>query len=871
MKRIVQLLFLTALVASFATVALKAAEPTFDAQLLDALPVRPIGPANMGGRITGVAVVESKPSIMYVASATGGLWKTTNNGTSWTAVFENEASVSLGDVAVAPSDPDIVWVGTGEANARNSVSSGDGVYKSIDGGKTWKNMGLRDSQHIGRIIIHPKDPDIVYVAALGHLWGANRERGIYKTADGGKTWRPVCYLNEDTGFVDLAMDPSDSDVLYGCAYQVRRDAFSGGNPAVQTGADAGIYKTDDAGKTWKKLTEGLPDRPIGRCGIAIARNNPRVVYAVVQTDQTKLLRATELGQESKPGDKAETGGIFRSTDKGKTWSKLNDLCPRPFYYGQIRVDPNDDKHVIVLGVSLHSSTDSGRNFHSSSPSGVHPDHHALWIDPNDSAHMVLANDGGLCFSHDQGKSWEHLKNLPIAQFYTVAVDMHSPYRVFGGLQDNGSWGGPSATHYKEGISTVDWFRISAADGFYCTVDPNDSDTVYCESQYAGFVKRLNLKTSAEREIQPITPRGKPAYRFNWCTPILLSSHNSQIIYLGGDHLFRSLNRGDNWEEISPDLTLGKPGPSDNTGHTISTIAESPVKSRTVFVGTDDGKVQVTKNGGDAWTDVSDKIPGVAAERYITRVECSHFDESTAYVTLSRHRNDDRKPYVFRTTDFGATWKALTNDLPADGPLNVIREDPENRDLLFVGTELGLFISLNGGANWLPIHKTFPTVPVYDLAIHPRDRDLVVGTHGRGVYIIDIKPLEELTTATVSEPLHVFDIKPATVFSYKQPRGLGASKLFTAPNPDYGAAIYYYLKDKSDEPVKVVIADALGKALVTLDGENKAGLHRIVWDLRSGKTEEGKPAPALVKPGDYVVRIEIGEKVVKKKVRVEAEK
>jgi photosystem II stability/assembly factor-like uncharacterized protein len=859
------------LLAVFPAARLRSGETEFHAELLTAFSPRPIGPAVMSGRMTGVAVVESKPSIMYAASASGGLWKTVNEGASWTQVFDNESCGSIGDVAVSASNPDIVWVGTGEANARNSVSWGDGVFKSEDGGKAWQHMGLKDSRHIGRIVIHPKDPDTVYVAALGHLWGANKERGIFKTTDGGKTWQAVCQLNDETGFVDLAMNPSNPDVLYGCAYRVKRDAFSGGNPAVQTGPDAGIYKTEDAGKTWKKLTEGLPARPMGRCGIAIARSNPQIVYAVVQTDETKLIRASELGQEAKPNDKPENGGIFRSSDSGKTWAKLNDLCPRPFYYSQIRVDPNDDKHIYVLGVSMHISTDGGKTFRSTTPNNVHPDMHALWIDPSDSNRMVVANDGGLCLTHDQGKNWEHFKNLPVAQLYTVAVDMHTPYRIFGGLQDNGTWGGASATHYKEGITNADWFRVAAADGFYVTIDRSDSETVYCESQYAGFVKRVNLKSSAEKEIQPVPAKGHPTYRYNWCTPILLSSHDSHVVYLGANHLIRSRNRGDNWEEVSPDLTLGKPGPSDDMGHTITTIAESPVKSKTLLVGTDDGRVWVTKTGGDNnWTDVSEKIPCIPAERCIDRLECSHFDEGTCYVALSRHRNDDMKPYIFKTTDFGATWKPIANDLPAEGPVHVVREDPENRDLLFVGTEFGLFVSLNGGDNWLPIRNGFPPVPVFDLVIHPRDRELVIGTHGRGVYVLNIKPLEELTSSVVAEPLHLFDIKGATAFAYR-PARTSSGKTYTAPNPDYGAEIYYYLKEPASEAAKIDIVDPQGKTLVTLEGDAKAGVHRLVWDLRAAKTEEGKPIPSLVKAGDYTVRLEVGEKVMKKKVHVEAEK
>ncbi len=454
--------------------AARAAQPvSLEAKLLDGLTARSIGPANMGGRIVAVAVVENRPATMYLATASGGLWKTVNNGTTWSPVFDHENTVSLGDVALAPSNPDIVWVGTGEANPRNSVSWGDGVYKSTDGGKTWKNMGLRDTHHIGRIVIHPKNPDIVYVAALGHLWGPNKDRGVFKTVDGGKTWELVQFVSESTGFIDLAMDPSDPDTLYAAAYRVRRDGFSGGNPAVQYGANAGLYKTSDAGKSWIKLTEGLPKGPYGRCGIAICRKDPSILYAVIQTEKSRLLRNAEWGQAAKTNAQPETGGVFRSLDKGQTWVKLNDLCPRPFYFGQIRVDPSDDHCIYVLGVALHVSRDGGKTFGNKGAPGVHGDHHALWIDPRDSQHLVLGNDGGIYFSYDRGTHWEHLQNLPIGQFYSVAVDMRKPYRVYGGLQDNGTWGGSSATRNLEGITSADWFRLMTGDGFQCQVDPAD--------------------------------------------------------------------------------------------------------------------------------------------------------------------------------------------------------------------------------------------------------------------------------------------------------------------------------------------------------------------------------------------------------------
>jgi photosystem II stability/assembly factor-like uncharacterized protein len=850
------------LTALFLSPPLRAADGVeLPAGFLDQLAPRPIGPANMGGRISAIAVVEGKPSTLYVAAASGGLWKTTNNGTTWTPVFDNQATASIGDVAVSKSDPDVVWVGTGEANARNSVSWGDGVYKSTDGGKSWKNMGLADSEHIGRIIIHPKNPDIVYVATLGRLWGPNPERGVYKTTDGGVTWKAVKQIGEDTGFVDLAMDFNEPDTLYAAAYKVRRDAFAGGNPATQFGADAGLYKTTDGGKTWRKLTTGLPTRPIGRCGIAVWRKDPSVLYAVVQTDRTDI--SAMPGQPPRSGDKIETGGVFCSADKGESWAKVNDLCPRPFYFGQVRIDPTDDQRVYVLGVTLFVSTNGGKSFRADAPE-THADHHALWIDPADPQHLIYGTDGGVFVSYDRGAHCEHLQNLPIGQFYGIALDMRKPYRVFGGLQDNGTWGGPSRTHNREGITAADWFRILSADGYLCQCDPTDSDTMYAESQW-GAVRRLDLHTGAATEIRPRPKRDEPVYRFNWSSPMLVSPHNAKTLYFGGNHVFKSVNRGDTWEVLGPDLTRGEPGPNKYAGHTITTIAESPLKAGVLWAGTDDGKVQMSTDGGRAWTDVSAKLPDLPDERWVTRVECSPFDAATAYVSIDRHRNNDRSPYVFKTTDNGVKWKAITANLPAGGPVHVIRADPRSPDLLFVGTEFGLFVSVNGGASWRQVHRGLPTVAVHDLAIHPRDRELVIATHGRSIFVMDIAPLQEISAKTLNAPAYLFDVKPATAYQPRGAHGLGQGKNYLAPNPPFGAAIYFTLREKASEPVVVTITDAAGKTVAELKDTKEPGLHRLQWDLRGGRRQD-----AFVPAGDYVARLKVVDQTLLKKFRVESE-
>jgi photosystem II stability/assembly factor-like uncharacterized protein len=874
------MLRLTSLAPSLLAVCLSLAGPPaapLDAEtgLLEALRARPIGPANMGGRISALAVVESNPDVMYVGAASGGVWKTTDGGSSWAPVLDHAGTSSIGDVAVAPSNPDVVWVGTGEANARNSVSWGDGVYRSTDGGKSWKHVGLKETHHIGRVVVHPRDPDVAYVAALGRLWGPNKERGLYKTADGGKTWQKVKYIDVDTGFIDVVMDPSDPDTLYAAACCVRRDQFAGGNPAMQTGSGAGVYKTTDGGKTWQRLSRGLPKRPLGRCGLAVARKNPNLVYAVVQTDLTsvtvkgqppnvrRLIRTDEQGRKIPEDLTPEHGGVFRSEDGGRTWDWVNSLCPRPFYYGQIRVDPNDPRRVYVLGVKFYASANGGRTFTLPIPAKkVHDDHHALWINPKDSRHLIDGNDGGLYFSRDRAATWEAVRGMPIGQFYGIAVDMSRPYRVYGGLQDNGSWGGLSATRTTAGITLRDWQRVLPGDGFQCQADPEDPGTVYAEIQY-GRLNRINLRVGQAKPIQPKPPRGALPYRFNWSAPVVLSPHDPQVLYFAGNHVFRSPNRGDTWKTISPDLTRGEPGPSLVSGHTISALAESPLKPGLLWVGTDDGALHVTRDGGQTWIDRTGSLRGVPAERWVSRIECSHFAESTAYLALDRHRLDDLRPYLFKTTDFGKTWEPLANNLPDNAPIYVVRESSRNRDLLFVGTETGLHVSLDGGKRWQRLRGGLPTVSVHDLVIHPRERELVMGTHGRSIYVMDISPLEELTPKVLAAEAHLFDVRPVVAF---RPRNVPPPpKGFVAPNPPYGASLWYYLKTAPAQAPTLTILGRGGKAVATLPAPARAGLQRVVWDLRA---EEDRAA--TVPPGAYVARLQVGGVTLEKPLRVEAE-
>ncbi len=860
------------LLALFLTSLAHAQEASLVPQYLQTLKPRCIGPANMSGRITEIAVYEKEPRIQYVASASGGLWKTSNNGTTFKPVFERGTTIALGAVAVCPTNPDLVWIGTGEANARNSVSWGDGVYRSSDGGKAWQHMGLKETEHIGRIVIHPKNPDIVYVAALGKLWGPNKERGVFKTSDAGKTWEHVLAIDENTGCIDLAIDPDDPDLLYAAMYCVRRGGFSGGNPETQTGPGAGLFKTVDAGKSWQKMAAGLPKRPLGRCGFSIYRKNPNVVFAVVQTDKTTV---TTQGQAGNGKLDLDAGGIFRSDDKGKTWKQLNSLVPRPFYYGQIRVDPSDAQRVYVLGINFHVSKDGGKTFiDGNGAKGTHADYHALWINPRDGYHLVLGCDGGVNYSYDKGATWEHLKNLPVAQFYAVGVDMRKPYRVYGGLQDNGTWGGPSTTRDAAGISAAQWTNVLGYDGYYCSVHPKDDDILYCEGQY-GILYRKNVRTGAgvyirphlesEEEytnLVPPLPKGTPDFRFNWSSPILQSPYADDEIFYAGNVVFVSKNRGDTWQIASPDLTRGKPGPNDLKAHTITTLAAAPLEDHVLYAGTDDGKFwRCTDWKRKAWTDLSGTIAELPQSRWITRLETSRFVKGTVYLAIDRHRNDDYKPYLFKSIDHGSTWASIVGNLPEIGHVHVMREDPVKRDLLYVGTEFGLFISLDAGKTWHK-QKHLPTVPVHDLVVHPRDRELVIGTHGRAIWIMDVLPLQDL-----ANDARLLPIRATSAYRQLIKQNLGI-KSFAGENAPYGAGIYVDLRGKPAEPPSVKIVNAAGELVGEVKGAATVGLQRLAWDLNRPKTEKGYYNP--VPTGTYTAVLRIGEKQYKQSFQVEVD-
>jgi photosystem II stability/assembly factor-like uncharacterized protein len=842
----------------------------FDAATTKHLTWRSVGPVGAGGRMIDVAVAGT-PQHIYVAAATGGLWKSTDNGVSWTPIFDHETSISIGAVAALDSNPDVIWVGTGEANPRNSVLWGDGVYKSADGGQTWKNMGLKETHHISRIVIDPNHPDTVYVAALGHMWGPNKERGVYKTTDGGLTWTKSLTVDDHTGAIDLAIDPQDPQTVYAAMYQMQRDGFDGGDPADGWGPGSGIFKTTDGGRNWRKLTRGLPTGDLGRIGLSVSRSNPAVVYAIVQSSTTVPRETTEGEARPTPGKKTfQNGGVFRSDDRGETWTWVNDADQRPFYFSQIRVDPNNPDHVYIVGNNILESQDGGKTF-VSRRDNIHVDHHAFWIDPANSRHMIDGDDGGVYMTFDAGANWQFVDQMPLSQFYEVDVDNRDPYYIYGGVQDYCSWGGPSATRKTVGIMKSDWQKVMTGDGFQAHPDPQDDNTVYAESQYGGLV-RHDVKSGRNVSIKPQPKKGDAAYRFNWETPYIVSTHDHQTLYMGGNFLFKSTDRGDSWAVISPDLTSNKLG-------TASTVAESPLEAGLLYVGTDDGNVWVSRDGGKNWKNVTANVPGMPGKRWVSRVTPSHFAEGTAYLAFDGHWEDDYATYLFKTTDYGATWTAIKGDLPANGPVRVVREGQKNRNLLFAGTQFGAFASIDGGRHWASLMSGLPTQPVADLIIQPREGDLVAATHGRSIYILDdIEPLEELTPEVLSKDAYLFKVRPVVPFDdrvYTDDQFL-ASNWWHGENPPHGAMIDYYLKagrahrpaatdGRTADAVKITITDGSGHVVRALAGTDDAGINRVVWDLRgeapahtrtgnAGGGFFGRAEGALVDPGTYTAKV-----------------
>lgn len=841
---------------------------------------RSIGPANMGGRIADIEGVAGDPSIVYVASASGGLWKTTNGGTTWKPIFERQGTLSIGDIALAPGNPDVVWVGTGESNVRNSVSFGDGVYKSTDGGKTWQHMGLKESEHISAIVINPNNSDIVYVGALGHAFGPNDERGVFMTTDGGKTWTKTLYIDNQHGVSDLEIDPSNPNILYAGMWSFERKPWT-----HRSGSEkGGVYKSIDGGRTWNKLTNGLP-KLMGRIGVRAAPSNPNIVYVIVE---------------------AKEGTLYRSDDRGETFrmvSKNDDIVSRGFYYTRVRVDPTNENHIYAVASTLFTSVDGGKTFRSIT-GRTHIDYHALWLDPKNPRRMWNGQDGGIAVSYDGGETWEAVYNIPLGQFYQIHADNRLPfYYVMGGLQDNGAWTGPSRTREPAGILNDDWRMVSFGDGFYIINNPDEPDQYLSESQ-GGEIVWTDFRT---REQQAINPWGRgsgggPAlgqkYRFNWNTPIVLSPHDKTTIYFAGNVVFRSADFGKTWEQISPDLTTNDPEKLKDAGgpiafenstaeyhSTIISIAESPVQKGQVWVGTDDGNLQLTSDGGKNWTNLIRNIAGVGANSPVSHVEPSRASANVAYIAFDRHMFDDFRPYIFKTTDGGKSWTSISGDLPAKAYVQVVREDPKNTSLLYAGTELGLFISYDGGRDWIPLNlKNLPNVSVHDLIVHPRENDLIVATHGRSVWILDdATAIQQMNQQILDSSIHLFPVRPALRFTSRFSRyGLG-DKVFTGPNPPNGALITYYLKEKPDDKdtFKLQVFDREGKLVQDIEKPAKEkGLNRVSWNLRLAGPEIRRPPTAeetafggaprgpLVLPGTYTIRLTSGNRTVEEHVEVQ---
>jgi len=839
------------------------------------LAFRNIGPATTSGRVLDIAVNPNDRAQWYVATV-GGVWKTNNAGTTWTPIFDHEGAYSIATVVIDPQDTNVIWVGTGENNSQRSVSYGDGVYRSDDGGKTWKNMGLKSSEHIGKILIDPRKPDTVFVAAQGPLWGPGGDRGLYKTTDGGKTWKPVLQISKYTGVTDVAMDPSNPDTMYAASYQRERKQYT----IIDGGPESAIYKSTDAGETWHKLTNGLPGGDLGRIGLAVSPSDPNVVYAVIEASGKK-------------------GGIFRSNDKGASWEKRNDSDPTAQYYSEIWVDPKNPDRLYYPNTMMLVSDDGGKTFHMQNTRSKHVDNHALWIDPNDTDYMLVGCDGGVYETYDRGDTWNFKSNLPITQFYDVDADNAKPfYFVYGGTQDNYSLGGPSQTRNVNGIVNADWFVTQGGDGFHSRVDPEDPNTVYAEAQYGALV-RFDRRTGQALGIQPVEAKGEAPNRWNWDSPILVSPFNHTHIYFASQRLYRSEDRGNSWKEISGDLTrnldrntlpvMGKIWGPDAVAKDASTsffgnivaLDESPLKEGLIYVGTDDGVIQVTEDGGAHWTKY-DKFPGLPEITYVSRIFASRFDVNTVYASFDNHKNEDFKPYLFKSTDTGKTWTSISSNLPENGSVLAFAEDTVNPNLLFAGTEFGAYFTIDGGKKWIQLKGGMPTIAIHDLTIQKRESDLVAASFGRGFFILDnITPLRVLKPADLEKEADLFPVKDTMMYVQASPlggrgKGFHGDQYFTAPNPSYGATFTYYLKDdfktkkqlreeaekkaeKEGKPfpyptnaeltaeaqeqapqVFFTVIDADGKPLRRVPAMNAPGIHRGAWDLRY-------PNPILMSP------------------------
>jgi len=876
-------------------------------ELLAGLELRGIGPAVTSGRIADIAVVPGHPETWWVAAASGGVWRTTDAGTTWTPVFDGEGSYSIGCLAVDPSNPHVVWVGTGENNSQRSVSFGDGVYRTRDDGQHWERVGLAGSEHIGRIAIDPRDSDVVWVAAQGPLWRSGGDRGLYRTTDGGKSWERVLFVSDDTGINEVWLDPRDPDTVYASAYQRRRHVWT----LVDGGPESAIYKSDDGGKTWRKIQAGLPSVDMGRIGMCVSPANPDVLYAIVEAAR-------------------DEGGVYRSTDRGETWEKRSDyMSSSPQYYNELVCDPTDPDRVYSMDTFLHVSEDGGKTWRKVPERFKHVDNHALWIDPSDTRHMIAGCDGGVYETHDRGRTWRFFANLPVTQFYRVTVDNAEPfYTVYGGTQDNATLGGPSRTTDIAGITNADWFVTVFGDGFETQVDPQDPNIVYSQYQYGGLV-RYDRRTGEMVDIQPQPAPDEEPLRWNWDSPLLISPHSHTRLYFGAQKLFRSDDRGDSWRAVSPDLTrridrntlevMGRVWSVDAVAKNRSTsyygnlvaLDESPLREGLLYVGTDDGMIQISEDGGEHWRGVpTETLPGAPRLAYVSSIRADRHDPDTVYVTLDNHKMGDFTPYVYRSTDRGRTWTSIRGDLPDREIAWSIQQDHVKAGLLFLGTEFGIWTSLGGGGHWVKLTGGMPTIAVRDVDIQRRENDLVLATFGRGFYILDdYTPLRELDPELLEREAALFPVRDA--LWYVQSRRLGLRRkafqgdgYFAAPNPPFGAVFTYYLREKLEtrrerrwrrekelaeagKPVRyppwdelraedrereprvlLAVRDASGTVVRHIEGSREKGIHRVAWDLRYPALtpieleKKGEPAPwdeppkgRLAPPGEYSVTLE----------------
>lgn len=859
--------------------------PTLETVLREGIQFRNLGPFRVGGWVSDIAVPEAPlPAHLYtfyVAARHGGVWKTTNNGTTFEPVFDSQRMPAVGALAVAPSNAEHVWVGTGDNACARSSYYGDGVYKSTDGGKSWQNVGLKDTHHIARIVVHPTNPEIVYVAALGHLFSPNAERGVFKTADGGKTWQRVLHLNDRTGAVDLILNRAAPETLYAALYECMRDPWR----IVDGGPGSGIYKTTDGGARWNKLENGLPGGNLGRIGLDLCLKQPNTLYAVIDNRNAKT--GTD-GRANLVG-----GEVYRSDDGGAAWRKVSadkdDVSRKSGYaFNQLRVAVDNPDRAFITGSNLIETTDGGKtwaglaagNFQSYRPfRRAFGDFRTLWLDPQNPERMIAGSDGGVYLSYDGGKTCDHLSNLPLGEIYALTTDMEEPYNIYAGLQDHESWRGPS-NGWSGSIGIEDWTTTGIGDGMYNQVDPTDSRWVF-NTQEFGRHARFDQKTKERKIIAPTRTANQGLLRFNWVAPLRLSPHDPKTLYAGAQMLFRSRDRGDTWEEISPDLTtndatkISPPGAAIQFC-TITTIAESPAQAGVVWVGTDDGKVQVTKDAGKSWQDATAAIAkaGGPADAWVSRVFASHQQPGTAYVAKSRLRQDDFRPFLYKTTDFGVTWTALTNGLPTK-TINVVWEDRLKPELLFVGNDAGVFVSLNGGQQWTALQGNLPVVAVHDLVVQPRADDLVVGTYGRGIWIAHIAPLRELTQA-LAQDAYLFAPAPR---GRRREGALGNYRLYgdrlaVTPNEPNGLSLFYFLQETTSGNVTLTVTDASGKTVRTLTGAAKAGLNRVVLPLTEfgggfgGGGGGGRgPNAAPIVPGDYTVTLQAGGKQLTQPARV----